>query len=363
MAEYDLKRYWSSGEWIDTITAVHTLNATRVVGDIGKLAFSLPYCPRFFESLEKGQQLTLWRNGNQQFRTRYLLQDWRAVTSQNGERMTEVMGYDLNWLLSTRIIAYHASSPQADKTGAVDDMMKAIGRENMGTLATPERRIADLHIEPDETLGKSISKAFAWRNVLRVLQELSDATLNDATKIYFDMHGETVGRTVFSTYADFLGEDRRPSSSNRLLIGEQYGNLRNAKVEWLLSDEATAVYAGGQGQGEERVIKFAEDAKRIELGAPYGRVEIFKDARNHETDDAIQQEAEDALREAKPKIRVTGQLVETEDCRYNRDFRWSDFVTVEAYGVRTDCLIKAVGLSAEKRNERIDVVLEGEVNL
>ena len=96
----------------------------------------------------------------------------------------------------------------------------------------------------------------------------------DATKIYFDMHGETVGRTVFSTYADFLGEDRRASSSNRLLISEQYGNLRNAKVEWLLSDEATAVYAGGQGQEEERVIKFAEDAKRIELGAPYGRVEI-----------------------------------------------------------------------------------------
>ena len=71
-----------------------------------------------------------------------------------------------------------------------------VGRGNMGTLATPERRIADLHIEPDETLGKSISKAFAWRNVLRVLQELSDATLNDATKIYFNfiVTGKQIGR-------------------------------------------------------------------------------------------------------------------------------------------------------------------------
>lgn len=363
MAQFEVKRYWSSGEWIDTITAVHTMNATRVANDIGKLAFSLPYCPRFFESLEKGQQLTLWRNGNQQFRTRYLLQDWRAVTSQNGERMTEVMAHDLNWLLTTRIVASHAGSPQADKTGAVDDMMKAIARENAGALATVERQIADLHVEPDESLGKSISKAFAWRNVLSVLQELSDATLNDLVKIYFDMNGETVGRTVFSTYADYLSEDRRASSGNRLLIGEQFGNLRDARVEWLLSGEATAVYAGGQGQEDERIIKLAIDEKRIEKGAPYGRVEIFKDARNHETDDAIQQEAEDALREAKPKIRVSGRLVETEGRRYDVDFRWGDFVTVEAYGVTTDCLIKAVGLSAEKRNERIDVVLEGEINL
>ena len=363
MARFEVKRYWSSGEWIDTITAMHTLNATRVVNDIGKLAFSLPYCPRFFESLEKGQQLTLWRNGNQQFRTRYLLQDWRAVTASTGERMTEVMAHDLNWLLSTRIIAYHASSPQADKTGAVDDMMKVIARENAGALASIERQIEGLHVEPDESLGKSISKAFAWRNVMRVLQELSDATMSDLVKIYFDMNGETVGSSVFSTHADYLGEDRRASSDNRLLIGEQFGNLRDARVEWLLSEEATAVYAGGQGTEADRIIKLAVDEKRIEKGAPHGRIEIFKDARNVETEDSIQQQAEDALREAKPKIRVSGRLVETEGCRYDVDFRWGDFVTIEAYGKYVDCLIKAVGLSADPHSERIDVVLEGEIDL
>lgn len=363
MAQFEVKRYWSTGEWIDVITTMHTLNATRVVNDIGKLAFSLPYCPRFFESLEKGQQLTLWRNGNQQFRTRYLLQDWRAVTASTGERMTEVMAYDLNWLLTTRIVANYAGSPQADKTGAVDDMMKAITRENAGALTTVERQIEGLHVEPDESLGKDISKAFAWRNVLRVLQELSDATMSDIVKIYFDMSGETVGRSVFSTHADYLGEDRRASSANRLLIGEQFGNLRDARVEWLLSKEATAVYAGGQGQEDDRIIKLAIDEKRIEKGAPYGRIEIFKDARNVETESSIQQQAEDALREAKPKIRVSGRLAETEGCRYDRDFRWGDFVTVEAYGVTTDALIKAVGLSANPHSERIDVVLEGEVNL
>lgn len=363
MASWHIERYWPTGERIDVFTAMHTLNATRVVNDIGKLAFSLPYCPRFSESLEKGQQLTLWRNGNQQFNTRYLIQDWRPVTRGNA-KLLEVMAVDLNWLASTRIIAYAAKSAQAEKTAPVDDLMKAVMRENFGDLAPTDRQIEGLHIMPDEGQGESITKGFAWRNVLTVLQELADGTQNDPTRIFWDLHGETVGNVIFNTYAGFIGEDRRASSPNFVPVGEQFGNLKEASVTWLTSGEATAVYAGGQGTETDRYVATAIDDKRIEKSAPFGRVEVFHDARNTDNNANVDEEARQKLSEKRPKIKLEGQLAQTEGFLFDRDFRWGDYLTVEAKGITMDCHTSAIGVSVNSNGEeRIDVRLEGELTL
>lgn len=359
MALYELRRYWSSGEPIDVITAMESLDITRLEGDIGKLTFTLPYNSLFAASIEKMQELQVYRKGKQQFDTRYLIKDWREYTDAQGMRKVSVYAEDLNSLLWTRIIAYHASSPQADKTGAADDVMKAIVRENMGTLATADRQIAGLVVDPDFGDGRSVKKAFAWQPVGSVLQGLSEMTRKDNVPVLFDLHGSTVGRAQFSTYASFLGNDRRRATSTPLLIGEKYGNLAGSTAEHITSEEATAIYAGGQGQEDERIIKQAVDENRIIAALPYGRIERFRDARNVEVEQSIEDQAKEALGEAVPYVRISGRLVETAGCRYDVDFRFGDIVDVEAYGQITACRIAAVGLSYSGGAERIDVHLEG----
>ncbi len=359
MARYLLNRYWSTGEQIDVITAMASLSATRVAGATGKLVFALPYKRWFAENLEKGQEFTLFREGRLQFDTRYLFLDKRAFTNASGIRFIEVYAEDLNRLADTRIVAYHAGSPQADKTGCADDLMKAIVRENMGALASAERQIEGLTVEQDLSMARSVSKAFAWRTVGSVLADIGDMTAKDAQPAYWDFHGGEVGAVRFSTHVGWLGEDRRPYGVSPVLVGEQFGSLQGATTEWVGRDEVTAVYAGGQGQEENRVIKIVTDEERILKAFPYGRVETFMDARNVELEQSIEDQAREALGEAKPIVRVSGQLIETRGSRYDIDCRFGDFVTVESHGVSVDCMIKAVGLSMDATGERIDVQLEG----
>lgn len=361
MANYHINRYWGSGEWIDVITRMTSVNATRVAHDIGKLTFSLPFTERFLSSIEVGQLLSLYRNERLQFDTHYILRDWRAVTGSDGLRLIECYAVDLNFLLDARIVAYPADSAQSKKSGKVDDLMKAVVHENLGAGAPFDRRLAGISVDTNLSLGKTVRKAFAWRNVKTVLQELADMTLTDDVNIYWDMHGAEIGKPRFSTYANCIGLDRRPSAGNPVLVGEQYGNLRSSSVEWIFSDEATAVYAGGQGQEDERIIKLAVDDKRIARAYPYGRIEHFKDARNEEEEGTIEEQANELLKERSPFVRISGELIETDGFRYDRDYKWGDLVKVEAYGQYVDCMISAVGLSVDAGDERIDARLEGVV--
>lgn len=364
MIRYDLNRFWANGSRIDLFAAAEKIHATRVVNGIGKIVCTIPFNERYLDSLEKGQMVGLWRNDRHQFRTFYTILDWRAKTDERGLKKIEYYGECLNRLLRTRIVAYPANSPQAQKTGKADNIIKAIGRENFGDLAIPERRIENITIEPNWDQGsRSITKGFAWRNVLTVCQETSDLTLKDETPIYFDIFADNVTDLHFATYQTMIGQDRTRASGIPALIGEQYGNLKNATTEWITSEEATVIYAGGQGQEEDRVIKVAEDIKRIALGAPYGRIERFKDARNDEDEDNIQKQAEEALNESKPYVKISGSLSETKGSRYDVHYHWGDLVTVESYGVSLDCMIKEVGLTYDANTgmESIDVKFEGVV--
>jgi len=359
MAIYELWQHESTGERVDVITAIDSLNVTRVVCDIGKMTFRVPFDDRIWKSLRKEQQFVVWRNGVMQFATQYGLARWRAVTDARGIRQIECYGECLNRLLNKRIVAYPAGSPQSDKTGKVDDIMKAIVRENMGELAEADRQIPGLTVESDYSIGEQVSKAFAWRNLFTVEQELHELTLKHAKPMYWDMRAESFGDIQFKVYENMIGIDRRTGTKDTKPIGEQYGNLEQSMVEYDTTDEATAIWAGGQGQEDERVIKTAFDLNRALESYPFGWVEKFRDARQSEAEDSIEAQAQQALNEAKRIVRISGRLIETEGLRYNRDYNWGDIVTAEAYGLHADCMIKAVGLSYSGGQERIDVQLEG----
>jgi len=359
MARFEIHRFQTNGVPIDILMAVNEITAVRRVNDIGELAFVIPYDGKLIESFHKMQQLQLWRNGALQFSTRYFLMNWVAFHNSSGERLLKAYAVDANWLLSSRIVAYPAASSQAKKTGKADNLMKAIVRENMGALAPAERQIAALLVLADSGEGPTVSKGFSWRNVLTVLQELSEQSQTTATPVYFDIQSESMNDLRFVTALHRLGENHGARSSDPRLVGAQFGNLREASASWLMLDEVTSVYAGGQGEEADRLVVNEKNQQRINLFQPYNLIETFVDSRNDELESAVRADALAMLKESRPRVVVSGLLSETEGMRYDRDFRFGDTVAVEAFGVRLNCMIREVGLNVSASGERIDVKLEG----
>src|SRR3990172_9563857 len=119
------------------------------------------------------RKLCVWRapqGGSMRLQRVYLIRKLWDETETNGNRRLHCTALDGNDLLKRRIIAYYAASAQASKTSILaDTMMKDIVDENLSTGATSTARRLNasyFSIQPDSSGGPSITKSFAWRNVL-----------------------------------------------------------------------------------------------------------------------------------------------------------------------------------------------------
>ncbi len=363
---YWLDRYdQRDGNRLGIIVNFKSLRFVRSENSVGALEVLLPleyYNPNDWW---KNQIIEVWRNtpqGNSlQGETAYFLRDWTIERTKDYEQLVKLYAYDANWLLSTRIVAYAAGSPQADKTDEADDMMKAIIRENFGSLADTERQLASLSIAPDYSQLPSISKSFSRRNVFNVLRDISDTVKESGVYNVFDIIRTEPCNFEFRTYKDCRGIDHSRDSGSPRFVGEKYGNLAKPKLEYQSSDEATFVYAGGQGEEEDRIIKTAQDDLRIGNGYPYNFIEKWVDARHLESEASVQAEADAELAASRPRQFLSGNLIDMPAMRYGVDFGFGDIVTAEAFGQTMNLHVSTVDISVDPDNgEKISILLKGE---
>jgi hypothetical protein len=157
------------------------------------------------------------------------------------------------------------------------------------------------------------------------------------------------------TYTGQRGVDRRRQAGNpdAVLIGPDYGNFDNARMEMDYTDEKTYIYAGGLGEGAARVIGTASDAVRIGA-SPFGRREYFKDSRHSTTLADANDEADSELRERRLKVSLTGSIIETPNVRYGINFSFGDLLTVEFNGQLFDARVSVVHARFQERREALD---------
>lgn len=236
-------------------------------------------------------------------------------------------------ILGTRDVAYTAGSAQATKSGAADDLIKAIARENLGTLAASDRQIATslLSIQADSSQAPTIAKSFSRRNVLTVCQEIAAAATQAGSFVAFDV--VAAGSALeLRTYLGQRGVDRSLTGISPLVI--EADALGEASLDFDFSDEATAIYAAGQG------IEAARDVEvRVSAAAgrsPWARRETTLSATNVAQGNlaALGNEAERGLWERRARQRLSATITETPQLRYGIDWDWGDRVTV-AIGTRT----------------------------
>lgn len=292
----------------------------------------------------------------------WLVRRAKRSISADGIRQLVITAVDGPHLLKRRIVAYNAGTSETSKTGTADDVCKAIVRENFVSATDTTRNLAAtlFAVQPDLTAGASISKAFARRVVLTVLQELAEASTTAGTYLAFDVVW-TGSLFEFRTYAGQRGVDHSSDSGQPVLIGPDFGNLADVEDTDDAMDEVTVVYAGGQGEKATRDIATALDSVRIGA-SPFNRIEDFRQSNNTEKDDIaqLQDEADSALRAGRPRRIVSGTFIDTPGVTYGRHIHFGDIVPASVDGDTVDCRIDAVHLAVEGGRETVDLRLRSE---
>jgi len=339
--------------------------------DIVKVANSVSYCsvtlPGNFSDLYAttvgvDYMIEFWRSpaqGAMQMEAVFFVRDISYEEDIKGNDLIILAGPDGNDLLDRRIIAYAAGTSYSDKTDYADDMMKAIVRENLGSLATDsDRNLTSLNftVAGDISGAPSITKGFAWRNVLTVLSEIAAISAENDTELFFDVVPVVISSSSigfeFRTFINQPGQDRTYDSNNPILFSKEWGNLYDPIMRFDYTSEANHVYGGGQGEGTDRTISEQVDLARVGLSV-WNRREKFADARNETTSNGVANKAEEVLNESRPLKRFTGSLLDTPQARYGVDWFFGDKVEISYRGIQFQGIVKALRIKMDKEGNEI----------
>lgn len=339
--------------------AVSSFSYSRVVNDVGVAVLTYPGELRR-ELLRLDNVISIYRIIGERrtlaTNTRWLLRKVRRVLDNRGQTWTELTAYSANYLLSSRGIAYNSNSAESAKSGAADDVIKALVRENASTLATDaSRNIGAITVEENETLGASMEVIAGWRdNLLTVCQEVAETSATAGTYVAFDMVPSGAASYTFATYIGQRGVDRRfPNGVSPLLFGVDYGSISDVEyvIDW--TDAVTFAYALGNGMRSRRKVQTASNTTRI-AESPYGRREGFVEVGNATTTAQLSGAAQAEVRAGRPRQTFKARIIETPSTRYGVHWDFGDYVTVTAFGQTIDARIDAIAVTVEQGSETID---------
>lgn len=350
--------------WLTTETGTrHTLldnhlgcTFSRVANEVGWMSMRLP--ESFDTDLIKlNRMVQIWRaptGGRLSLYRTHILKKWTYSTWENRE-IVEIAGPDFVDLVDCPVNAYYANEVQTTMTDEADDMMAAVVTANIGAGAGVGRVLPRFTVAATRAVGPVLEKAFAWRNVLKILQEINQASREEGHEVFFDVT-ETVSDTAIAAeFHTYMNQPRQDLTDLGVLFAQYQGNLVNPKLTFDYSEERNYIYGLGQGVNDLRTIVEVQDAGRVGA-APWNRRENIADARNCQTPNCVREAARARLTEGRPKERFTASLVDTDGCRFGRDWHWGDRVRATYRGFMFDCVVRAVTITLDAEGqETIDV--------
>lgn len=349
MASYALRLLDPNGGYVTTLDLFAALDCAQPANAVGALTLTLP--PSLpFALLQRDSRILLDRTVSGLTRSStWLLRRAENTMSDQGARQRRVMAVDPRDLLRRRVVPVLS---QGTKTGAADDLMKQVVRDNFVTASNPDRILSQLTVAADTSSGPTITLDFLNRTVLHVLQDLAAASLQAGTYLAFDVVPVGAG-FEFRTYPDVWGTDLRAD----LLLSAERGTLAAVSTVTDWTNEYTVVYAQGRGEGDAALTTTAIDAARVAL-SPFGRIETYLNASSATTSDALQSAADAKLQEGRAREQFTARLVEEPGMRYGLDLYLGDLVRAEYDGTLYDCRVEPVHLTLDgSGTETIDVQL------
>lgn len=358
MADYELWIVGPNGDVLSPpLEGVKSFTYTHSLHGLGFFSVALPESFRY-ELLGIDRRIHFFRkpdNGSMRQDFVGFIRRIIIETDENNVTTQTVQGYNANHLLDGRIIYAAAGSTQAEKSAAIDDMMKAIVGEQCGSSAAAARQFPSSYfsVQANSTSGPTIAKGFAYRPMMDVLREVNEASRQAGTEVFFQVMPLGIDRFMFVTSTAQLGRD----ISDRVEFSIERENLSAAKLTIDWSNERNYGYGLGAGEGTDRYIGTSENTTRS--GASwYARREVSKDARN-QADGGADAAAQSVVAERRPLTTFGANIKSIAGCAYGVDWNAFDRVAVSFKKLTFDSIIRTVTVSVEDTgNEKISARLE-----
>ena len=358
MAKYELWYADDLGNRLAYINDISSIEYVKVLGSVGYFAITFPKRGQVYDSAIPDRRVAIYRmpiGGAMALDFMGLARSFNTVTSQTGLYQTKMHGYDPTELLKRRIVPYYAGSAEASMTDYADDMMKAIVRDNFIDNAdysgtpSPARDIDSygFSVQADNAEGDTLTKAFAWRNVLDVLQDIQADSKAAGNEVFFGVIPVTEKSLEFRTWTS--GNDRTVNGTNPLIFSLEWGNLVSPSLVDDYKDEANFIYAGGRGEKDARIVQTASDSTRMTTSV-FNRCEGFAYS-NGETSASVLSSATNELERRRPSTRLSAELIDTPLAPYGGLYGWNvgDRVTVNYAGRQFNVRIRAVHVKMDAR--------------
>ena len=343
------------GTRIAPVTDAIGFEYASILGDVGSFRLFVPFRSQPYVLPRPDRRIVFYRKpqaGALDLDFVGVTQEFTVQTSEQGQTQFEMRGEYLNGLLARRIVPYYAASAQTQKNAPADDFMKAVVTENFVTNAdydgtpSPSRSISanGFSVQGNLGAGPTLRRGFAWRRVLPLLQDLQAASKQAGTETFFSVDPLTEATMEFRTWT--TPRDRTATSAQAMVFSLERGNLASPALDFVFSNEVTAVYVGGRGSEAERNVQLVTSAEGLARSA-FGRKERFIQSNYQETDnenDQLIAQGQDELARRRARIQFSGDLLATPATPYGGLDGWKlgDAVTIDYAGYQFDTVIRAV---------------------
>lgn len=364
---YDIILRSPFGDYIMSLNNYISIDLARRVNSIGSLELEVALVNDITRRLSADCIIEVWRiplggGGVLEGNTSWLVRGYQNSSTTSGHRLT-ISAKDSISILDRRRVMYPSGSPQASKTGYADDLVKEVVYENLGEGAFGSYRDASAYIAIDDSLSlaPSVQKSFAYQNVLTTLQAICQLSRQNGTYLAFDLEYLNTTDVVLKTYINQRGRDKRWSASNpdSVILSESQGNLSDVTSEIDWDEEATAVYAGGQGVQEDRDVQSVFNTGRLGY-SPWGLIEKFVNATHLSDPNSIAYEAQQELGASVARRRFRAKAIQTPSAIFGNHYNFGDYISAYYDGQVFDVRVEAYARKLENGRDEVTVDLEGE---
>lgn len=340
----------------------------RRVNEIGKLTLSIANPAEFpVGYFTRDGRIDVRRSVNGlpyylEGETTWLINRVHYATDDQGHDTLDIQASDALDMVRRRIVAYDNGSTYTAKLGFADDEIVDIIDENLGASAIDTDRDLSAYLSTQAGLsaGAIVGDDIGWKKILDVLRNFSDSSDESGVRVIYDVVPLEDGTFEFRTYPRYRGVDHSADSGQAVIVAQNRRNLKSPELIFDYTDEINAVYVGGKGEGAYANVVEATDSERIGL-SPFARTEAYINASNVTDPAKLAAIANAALKQGRPRVLFSGQILDTPAASYGIHFRYGDLVTAVYRGRSIDCAVDSIHISYSREGgEQLEILLKGE---